>query len=160
MSDLHILEVLAGYRPDGQPVVERLEAYGIEGQDYYRVQKSAAFAPGIAKDDLIEITTDQGNYRVHQHSGNLSIKVFSKADTSQWQESLSASLEKLGASIDRLTPRMMIASIHVSVGFNKIEEIMGARIGDSDELMWQYGNVYDPKTGEPLNWWNDLQNEV
>jgi len=160
MSNLHILEVLAGYRPDGQPVIERLEAYSIEGQDHFRVQKSAAFAPTIAKDDLIELTTDQGNYRIHQHSGNLAIKIFSKSDTSGWQEPLTAALEKMGASIDRLTPRMMVASIHVSVGFNTIEAMMDKQVGGNDALMWQYGNVYDPKTGEPLNWWNDLQSEV
>lgn len=160
MAEMHIIEVLAGYRPDGQPVIERLEAYDTKTVDQYRLIKSAAFAPGLAKDDLVVLEGDKGAYTVIEHGGNLSMRVLSKVEGSDWQEPIKAALEKIGASIDRETPRMMIASIHVSVGFKLIEQALEKLITTGGDIIWQYGNVYNPETGEPLNWWQDVQNET
>ena len=160
MAEMHIIEVLAGYRPDGQPVIERLEAYDTKTVDQYRLINSAAFAPGLAKDDLVVLEGDKGAYTVIEHSGNLSMRVLSKVEGSDWQEPIKAALEKIGASIDRETPRMMIASIHVSVGFKLIEQALEKLTTTGGDIIWQYGNVYNPETGEPLNWWQDVQNET
>ncbi len=160
MAEMHIVEVLAGYRPDGQPVIERLEAYDTENPSQFRLIKSPAFAPSIAKDDLIKLADEAGQYSVIEHGGNLAIRIICKVDEQNWGETLKGELEKIGASIDRETPRMIVASVHVTVGFTLIEQTLDKYATSNSNIIWQYGNVYDPETGNPLNWWQDVQSET
>jgi hypothetical protein len=52
---------------------------------------------------------------------------------------------------------MLVYSIHVSCGFNTIEELLNRVLGTDGESLWVYGNVYDPVDGQtPLNWWQAL----
>jgi hypothetical protein len=63
----------------------------------------------------------------------------------------------LGGDLDLETPRMLVYSIHVSCGFNTIEDILNRAVGNDGQSAWLYGNVYDPADGQtPLNWWLDL----
>jgi hypothetical protein len=66
-------------------------------------------------------------------------------------------LEKMGGDLDLETARMLVYSIHVSCGFNTIEELLNRVLGTDGESLWVYGNVYDPVDGQtPLNWWQAL----
>jgi chitodextrinase len=49
----------------------------------------------------------------------------------------------------------LVYSIHVSSGFTAIETILNDNI-QGDTAVWFYGNVYDPASGEPLNWWQSI----
>jgi len=65
--------------------------------------------------------------------------------------------EKIGGCLDLQTPRALVYTIHVSIGFKTIESILDETCEDYTEVVWYYGNVYDPEDGiTPLEWWLDF----
>lgn len=151
---LQVIELFAGLGPDGNPVAERLQVI-VNEDDSCQLVKSPAFIKGIASGDVIKLEQGTQDFTLLKRSGNLSIRVFCRDDSSELVDELSPPLEKLGAELDIETPRMLVYSIHVSCGFQQIEKILNSVV--SDDVMWVYGNVYDPKDGQtPLNWWQDM----
>ncbi len=154
MTALQVIELFAGKDPKGQPVVERLQVK-VNDDDTCQLVRSPAFIKGIASGDLIKLETGTQNFSLVKRSGNLCIRIFSRANIEALSERLTPALEKLDGELDLETPRMLVYSIHVSCGFKEIENILNSCI-DADS-MWMYGNVYDPKDGQtPLNWWLDI----
>ena len=154
MSALEEIQMFAGNDANGQPFVERLQAK-VDDQGRYQLIRSPAFIKGLAKDDIIKLDASDNHFEIQQRSGNLCIRVFSKEDIRALHEDLTPEMEKLGAELDLETPRMLVYSIHVSCGFNSIEEVLNRHVGPSST--WLYGNVYDPADGcTPLNWWLDI----
>lgn len=155
MKALQVIELFAGVGADGEPVVERLQVK-INEDDSCLLVRSPAFIKGIASGDTIKLEQGTQNFELIQRGGNLAIRIFSRGDIAPLSENLTAQLEKLGGDLDLETPRMLVFSIHASCGFDKIEEILN-RYCSSDDVMWVYGNVYDPVDGRtPLNWWQDI----
>lgn len=155
MSSLQVIELFAGHDPAGQPIVEKLQ---VETNDKAQAKllASPAFVKGLARGDLIRFNSETQQCEIIQHSGNLCVRVISKADINQLQETLTAEMEKLGGQLDIATPRLLVYSIHVSCGFKAIEELLNRHVTLPDSI-WLYGNVYDPQDGEtPLNWWLDI----
>ena len=151
---LQVIELFAGLGPDGNPVAERLQVI-VNEDNSCQLVKSPAFIKGIASGDVIKLEQGTQDFTLLKRSGNLSIRVFCRDDSSELVDELSPPLEKLGAELDIETPRMLVYSIHVSCGFQQIEKILNSVV--SDDVMWVYGNVYDPKDGQtPLNWWQDM----
>ena len=151
---LQVIELFAGLGPDGNPVAERLQVI-VNEDNSCQLLKSPAFIKGIASGDVIKLEQGTQDFTLLKRSGNLSIRVFCRDDSSELVDELSPPLEKLGAELDIETPRMLVYSIHVSCGFQQIEKILNSVV--SDDVMWVYGNVYDPKDGQtPLNWWQDM----
>lgn len=151
---LQVIELFAGIGPDGEPVAERLQVIVNEDSSCQLV-KSPAFVKGIASGDVIKLEDESREFTIVKRSGNLSIRVYCRDDSSELVDELSPPLEKLGGELDLETPRMLVYSIHVSCGFQQIENILNGVA--SDEVMWVYGNVYDPKDGQtPLNWWQEM----
>jgi hypothetical protein len=156
MKALQIIELFAGLRPDGQPMIEKLSVRELDNGDLQLV-RSPAFVKGLASGDIIRCSADRREFEIIQHSGNLSVRVFSRQDISALADRLTAELEKLGGELDMETPRMLVYSIHVSCGFSAIEAILNREINTAGDSAWLYGNVYDPTDGEtPLNWWQEL----
>jgi ribosome-interacting GTPase 1 len=154
MSALQVIELFAGTGPDGQPVVERMQVK-VNDDDSCQLVRSPAFIKGIASGDIIKLEAGTQNFSLIKRAGNLCIRVYSRGDTEALSERLAPQLEKLGGELDTETPRMLIFSIHVSCGFTTIEKILNDNM--SDDTMWMYGNVYDPKDGQtPLNWWQEI----
>ncbi len=151
---LQVIELFAGIGSDGQPVAERLQVI-VNEDNSCQLVKSPAFVKGIASGDVIKLEDDSREFTISKRSGNLAIRVYCRDDSSELVDELSPPLEKLGGELDIETPRMLVYSIHVSCGFQQIENILNAVV--SDEVMWVYGNVYDPKDGQtPLNWWQEM----
>lgn len=151
---LQVIELFAGIGSDGQPVVERLQVI-VNEDNSCQLVKSPAFVKGIASGDVIKLEDDSREFSIEKRSGNLAIRVYCRDDSSELVDELSPPIEKLGGDLDLETPRMLVYSIHVSCGFQQIENILNSVV--SDEVMWVYGNVYDPKDGQtPLNWWQEL----
>ncbi len=151
---LQVIELFAGIGSDGQPVAERLQVI-VNEDDSCQLVKSPAFVKGIASGDVIKLEDDSREFTISKRSGNLAIRVYCRDDSSELVDELSPPLEKLGGELDIETPRMLVYSIHVSCGFQQIENILNAVT--SDEVMWVYGNVYDPQDGQtPLNWWQEM----
>jgi len=156
MSELGVIELFAGSRPDGSPVIERLQGVQEEG-DAFVLARSPAFIKGIAKGDKIKLDQKQQSFELVKRSGNLCIRVFAKEDLAQLAADLVPVVEKMGGELDHENERMLVFSIHVSCGFTQIEQALNEHIGDETNSEWYYGNVYDPKDGAtPLNWWQDI----
>ena len=154
MSSLSVIEMFAGTGPEGLPVAEKLQVR-VREDDACQLVRSPAFVKGLAGGDIIKLNKTSGQFELFEPSGNLCIRVYSKADINPVAEALTPELEKLGGELDIETPRMLVYSIHVSCGFEAIEAILNAGMRDGSQ--WLYGNVYSPEDGEtPLNWWLDI----
>ncbi|MYM63815.1 DUF4265 domain-containing protein [Pseudomaricurvus sp. HS19] len=153
-SALQVIELFAGTGPDGSPVVERLPVKVLE-DDSCQLVKSPAFVQGLASGDVIRLQPGSQHFELLKRSGNLAIRVYCRDDSSELVDELSPVLEKLGGELDIETPRMLVYTIHVSCGFQQIENLLNGVA--SEDVMWTYGNVYDPADGEtPLNWWQEI----
>ncbi len=159
MQALQTIELLAGYDPNNQPIVERLSVRVLP-DDSCQLAKSPAFLQGIASGDVIKLDKDSKSFEIVQRSGNLAIRVYARANMEALADALGSELEKLGGELDIETPRMLVFSIHVSCGFEQIEALLN-RFIDGETSAWRYGNVYDPNDGKtPLNWWVEILKQV
>ncbi|MFS1523669.1 DUF4265 domain-containing protein [Microbulbifer sp. 2304DJ12-6] len=155
MTALQVIELFAGTNSDGEPVVERLQVR-VNEADCCQLVRSPAFVKGIASGDRIKVDKDTQQFELIKRSGNLAIRVFFRTDSADLSDRLTPQLEKLGGELDLEQPRLLVYSIHVSCGFDKIEKILN-NVCDGADSVWYYGNVYDPKDGQtPLNWWQDI----
>ncbi len=153
---LRTIELFAGTRPDGQPIVEQLPANELESGELQLV-RSPAFAQGIASGDTVRLLPHTQEVELVRRSGNLSLRIFTKGDMAPIADAVVPALEKLGGELDLHNDRMLVVSIHVSCGFQAIETIMNDALGQDNDSAWTYGNVYDPADGAtPLNWWLDV----
>lgn len=154
MQSLHVIEMFAGYDPQGQPVAEKLQVR-VNDDDTLQLVKSPAFIKGLAAGDTIKLDPADGAFEIVRRSGNLCVRVYSRGDMAAVSERLIPELEKLGGELDVETPRMLVFSVHVSLGFSAIEAILNNCL--DEQCLWLYGNVYDPEDGEtPLNWWQSI----
>ncbi|HET8711111.1 MAG TPA: DUF4265 domain-containing protein [Spongiibacteraceae bacterium] len=153
------LKLLAGMHPNGQPVLENVRALQQSDDNTYRLLQSPLFVTGAACGDLIELLNNNpGRFRVRERSGQLAVRVLSRDDVGALAEELTPAVEKLDGTLDVQAPRALVYSIHVAVGFAEIERVFDAVLSKASAAQWSYGNVYDPETGAPLNWWETLLN--
>lgn len=158
-KQLVVLDVLAGVHPDGQPVLEKLRALATAENNRYRLLQSPLFATGVACGDLIEpLHNNPGRFRVHERSGQLAVRVMRRDGIAALEAELTPALEKLDGELDVHSERALAYSIHVAVGFREIEAVLDSIVGAAGGATWSYGNVYDPESGEPLDWWEDVLN--
>lgn len=157
------IPLIAGYNDNGEPVVEQVNVTPVEGsQNEFRVQKSPAFIRSLAADDRIRFPADNKTaFELLEHSGNLSVRVFSKHNTAQLDETLTPEMELLDGRLDVSSPGLLVYTIHVSIGFGRIEALLDSTLARFPDSIWYYGNVYDPEDGvTPLNWWEDIARSV
>lgn len=150
------IKLIAGEQ-NGQPVIETVSvAEPAEGECL--LLKSPCFVRGLARGDLIRFDANSGSHTLLKRSGNLCIRVFARSDIEALAGNLTPALEKLGGELDFGNERMLVFSIHVSCGFNAIEDVLNRYIAPRADAMWMYGNVYRMENGEPvpLNWWQDM----
>ncbi|MBU2098394.1 MAG: DUF4265 domain-containing protein [Gammaproteobacteria bacterium] len=157
------LPLIAGYNPQGEAIVEQVPAVVTDGsRNEFRVQSSPAFVRGLAADDKIRYPTDEpAGWELVEHSGNVCIRVFSKHNTDELDQMLTPEIELIDGKLDLKTPRILIYTIHVSIGFQKIEDVLNKVLPGFADTVWYYGNVYDPEDGvTPLNWWQEIAGSV
>jgi hypothetical protein len=156
------IELIAGHHPNGEIVVEKLLVNPQPEADSYQLLKSPMFVRGIARADVIQqLEKPKGGFKILQHGGNLCVRVFSKQDfnvpaLAALEQALTLALEKLGGDLDSKETNALVYSIHVSCGFNAIEKELNDALSSVDDVAWFYGNVYDPESGKPLNWWQSI----
>lgn len=151
------LELFAGLHPsNSQPIFEQVLAAAGEKENEYRLLKSPLFVRGVAAQDTVKIQPEsRGRFEVLQRSGNLALRIFFREKDENLSNSIVAELEKLGGSIDINSDRALAVSIYFGIGFSTIEDMVSKLIKDTD-CQWNYGNVYDSESGEPLNWWQAM----
>ncbi|MDB6061870.1 MAG: hypothetical protein JWM78_1973 [Verrucomicrobiaceae bacterium] len=158
-----LIDLLAGQHPNGKPVLEKVRALaepGAEsGKDAYCLLQSPLFVTGAACGDIIDmLQNNPGRFRVRERSGQLAVRVFCRDGVTQLENELTPAVEMLDGQLDVQSERALVYSIHVAVGFHEIEQVFDAHVGTLENATWSYGNVYDPETGAPLEWWEDLLN--
>ncbi len=156
------LPFLAGVNDNGEPVFESLEVELLpDNPRHARLMKSPVLTRNLAAGDTIKLVNpDTAEYELVARSGNLSVRVFGREELNELEQTLSSAIEKLGGSLDRQTDRALVYSIHVSIGFQAIEELLDRACRDYPETVWYYGNVYDPEDGiTPLEWWLDFDRQ-
>lgn len=159
MSELKVINLFAGKRPDGQDVVEHVRVIETEKKTY-RLVKSPAFAHGIASGDEISYDVSDNSFELVSRSGNLCIRIYVRENMEAIKNNTVSAIEKLGGELDYDNERMLVFTIHVSCGFKNIEAILTKHCADTATTLWRYGNVYDPADGTtPLNWWLDLDSD-
>ncbi|ACR13240.1 DUF4265 domain-containing protein [Teredinibacter turnerae] len=154
---LQEISLFAGQQADGRPVMETLQVRKLD-DGAFQLVKSPAFVRGIASGDHIKVDRKTGSFTLVKRAGNLCIRVFSRTGAAALAEQLVPELEKLGGELDYENARMLVFSIHVSCGFQTIEDILNRCLGDDGGSTWMYGNVYDIVEGQqqPLNWWQEI----
>jgi len=161
-----VLSLVAGFGTEGEPVMEKVAVEPLEPTTSttreYRLQKSPAFVRGLAAGDRIRHPANNpAGYDLIQRSGNLAIRVLRKDSIAEVAANLTPEFELLDGSLDLQTPRLLVYSIHVSIGFQAIEELLDRAIGQFPGTVWYYGNVYDPADGvTPLDWWQEVLKPV
>ncbi|MCB1666123.1 MAG: DUF4265 domain-containing protein [Pseudomonadales bacterium] len=156
-----LLPLLAGYRPDGEAIVEQVRAELLtdaeqnERAQLFRLQHSPAFVRGLATGDRIRFPADTPEgYLLVQRSGNLCIRVMNRHSMVPVLQALRPEMELLDGRMDMETPRLAVFSIHVSIGFQTVETLLDRVTGQFPGTVWYYGNVYDAADGvTPLDWW-------
>lgn len=150
------LNLLAGLDSRGEPIFEKVFAAVEKTDEQFRLLHSPMFVRGVAKGDLIEpLKNRRGEFKVLERSGVLAIRVLAKSGLDRIEQNLTPEMEKLGGAKDIQQTRALVYSIHFAVGFQTLETLFD-RFVDGQSSIWQYGNVYDPQTGEALHWWDDL----
>ncbi len=150
---------LAGIGADEQPVFESLAVEIVDAQaDIVRLLKSPLFVRNLASGDTIKLLNPAiGEYEIERRSGNLSVRVFRRQGIKAVADFLNPAMEKLGGSTDLQTDSALTYSIHFSIGFTQIEDLLNSCCERFIDTVWYYGNVYDPKDGcTPLLWWQEF----
>ena len=156
------LPFLAGMNADGQPVFESiLTEYLPDDPNRVRLLRSPLFARNLAAGDTIRlINPEAAEYELERRSGNLCIRIFRKEGVQEVDNFLTPLLEKFGGALDLNEDHALVYSIHVSIGFNTIEQLLDQACQQVSGAVWYYGNVYDPEDGEtPMRWWEDFTNQ-
>lgn len=153
------LPFFAGTGPDGNPVFENLVVSILDPGDYQvQLLKSPLLIRNLAAGDKIRLLDPAAaRYEIIQRSGNLAIRVFRRHQLEALEEYLTPEIEKLDGELDLQTERALVYSIHYSIGFSAIEELLNRASTVFPDSVWYYGNVYDPNDGTtPLQWWLDI----
>lgn len=148
-----IIQLYAGIRPDGEQVYEKVAAR-LEGDNRYRVLHSPGFVHGLARGDAFTLTAgQQGAFSVTERSGNLAVRVYSRVPAAVWDSVLTPQVVQLEGLRDILADRLLVYTLPLAAGFDSIESVFDQALSGSADATWSYGNVYDERSGEPLNWW-------
>jgi hypothetical protein len=156
------LPFLAGLGSNGDPVFETIPAEYLAGDPQrVRLLRSPLFARNLASGDTIKLINPAiAQYELERRSGNLCVRVFRKLGIGEVDDFLTPLLEKLGGARDLVSERGIVYSVHVSLGFKAIEELLDAACTVCPDTVWYYGNVYDPEDGvTPLQWWLEFDTQ-
>lgn len=142
------------------PGVEQVPARRI-GDAEWQLLRSPLYATEVAAGDIIRVTSHEtGAFEIVKRGGNVCVQFYlRKSDvdnaeaTKKIASALCASVESLGGSMDAQTLGLIAFTIPVHVGFPAIEKVFAAAAEQNPGAEWQYSNVYDPATGDPLEWW-------
>ena len=146
----------------GEPVFESLEVEFLpDDAKRVRLLKSPLLTRNLAAGDIVLLVNpDAAEYELDRRSGNLCVRVFRKDKLRELDRFLTSAIEKLGGSLDISAERALVYSIHVSIGFKIIEELLDRTCQTYPGTVWYYGNVYDPMDGTtPLEWWLEFDNQ-
>jgi len=127
----------------------------------WELLRSPLYATEVASGDIIRIVdAETGSFEVMRRGGNVCVQFYlgeTEADdadaTARMAAIIKSKISPLGGRIDGTTPGLISATLDVSAGFPVIEAIFNEAIEKCPGAQWQFANVYDPHSGDPLGWW-------
>lgn len=156
MSVIAPLKLRAGLSSQGLPVYEEVLAERL-GPKHYRLTKSPGLVLGLAAGDEFQVD-EEGAFQVTKYGQNICIQIFSRSAVNACEQRIAPDIDKLGGWLDGKAEKELVFTVPVSVGFQRIEEVLNGAAADLNDYEWYYGNVYDPVDGvTPLNWWVSTQ---
>jgi hypothetical protein len=134
------------------------EAVEVEAADagQYRLLHSPAFIDGIARNDIITVDSElPRGFQLLKRGGYLAIVLVlpSVGIKSNAERTLLPRMVRVRGVCEGGPGRALVFSIPVASGFAPVEDIFKQFCGSEAGATWWFGNVYDPVSGSPLNWW-------
>ncbi len=157
MDDEHVrLRVL-----DSDPPGSELVPARSLGEARWELLRSPLYAMEVASGDVVRVLDSvTGAFEVVQRSGNVCVQLYLGPShvsdvraTANVADVIKARIEPLGGRVDGMTSGLISSTVPVAVGFPAIERVFGVIARESEGAQWQFANVYDVATGEPLGWW-------
>jgi hypothetical protein len=153
----HVRIVIADATPPGAEVVA---ARRLEDSDWCLL-RSPLYAMEVAAGDVIRVVdSETGTFEIVRRGGNVCVQFYlgeSDVDdaqaTAHAASAIAAHLEPLGGFIDGQTAGLIAFTVPAEVGLPAIEQVFDSAAERWPGAQWQYANVYDPVTGDPLGWW-------
>lgn len=147
-----------------RPGVERVPARPV-GVNMWELVRSPLYAGEVASGDVIRIVNNEtGEFTIVRRGGNVCVQFYlpeplsDDADaTAELARAIAQQLAPLGGREDARTPGLIVFTIPITAGFLAIEQVFADALARHPGAQWQYSNVYDPITGEPLGWWSQQQ---
>jgi len=141
--------------------VEHVPAIEFENGEWELIN-SPLYATQVAAGDIIRILdSETGAFEIVHHGGNISVQFYlaeTQADdiqaTNTVIKDLASAIAALNGRMDGYTAGLIVYSIPAKAGFSSIEKLFDAAVFRFPGAQWQYCNVFNPSTGEPLNWWD------
>jgi len=124
--------------------------------DGHRLLQSPAYVDGIARGDLIRLDPDSPRgYALLERGGYLALLLELASDEakSNARTALDPGVRALQGTCEGGPVRVLVYSIHASASFPALEQLFDAFCAANPGASWRFGNVYDPVSGAPLNWW-------
>jgi hypothetical protein len=142
------------------PGIEEVPARHV-GDNEWQLVRSPLYAMDVAAGDVIRITNSEtGAFEIIAHGGNVCIQFYmGESDVDNAQATLKAAKEiaheirSFGGCMDAHTSGLIVFTVPVDVGFPAIEAVFAAAADRYPGAQWQYSNVYDSASGDPLGWW-------
>ncbi len=117
-----------------------------------RVASSPGMVQGLAADDIIISDSAEPNgYRLMERGANVAVHIFCEPESREAIKSnLEITLGRIGGVLDgTMGETGLCFTVPMAAGFQVIEGALSRVVGEE----WAYSNIFDPVTGEPLNWW-------
>jgi hypothetical protein len=156
MSHDHVQVAVEGSTTSG---VENVPAHNL-GDNTWLLLRSPLYALQLAAGDTIRITNETGEFEVIARGGNVAVQFYlaecesgDSQATASVARKMAPEIKALGGRMDGQTAGLIVYTIPIAAGFPAIEKLFETATDEFPGAQWQYSNVYDQKTGEPLRWW-------
>lgn len=144
------------------PGVEHVPARKV-GDNEWQLIRSPLYAKDVARGDVIRVLDrDTGAFEIAERAGNICVQFYLSehdADDAEKTEmvakAIASDLASIRGQVDGQTRGLIAFSIPVEAGFPSIERVFEAARLQYPGAQWQFSNVYDSETGQPLAWWKD-----
>lgn len=131
------------------------------GAQTWMLLRSPLYALQLAAGDTIRITdSGTGAFEILSRGRNVAVHFYLHEDnfdnlraTEDLAGKITPKIAKLGGRLDGQTSGLMVFTVPVDAGFSAIEAVFAKAVAESPGAQWEYTNVYDASTGEPLRWW-------
>lgn len=161
MTHDHVQVAVEGSVRGGQEFVPAQKL----GDNIWRLLRSPLYALQLAAGDTIRmISSEVGAFEVVARGGNVAVQFYLAENESDNTQATARAVKKLapeivalGGRMDGHTAGLIVYTIPIAVGFPAIEKVFESGVSKFPGAQWQYSNVYDAKTGEPLGWWEQVE---